>query len=52
MSSSDKNIIETSGNSPQIPRDIAIGDFVVAKFKLEDLVDSPRSQVYFSWKKE
>jgi len=88
--SSPKNITETSGNKPQIPNDLQIGDFVVARFKEsswvdflpwedwhhvgmiselepygrsydykagpmvtpEDLADSPRSRVYFTWKKE
>lgn len=31
--SSPKNIIKTSGNNSQIPNDVKIGDFVVAKFK-------------------
>ncbi|OGF37812.1 hypothetical protein A2482_03775 [Candidatus Falkowbacteria bacterium RIFOXYC2_FULL_48_21] len=31
--SSPKNIIETSGNSFQIPNEVKIGDFVVARFK-------------------
>lgn len=31
--SSPKNIIETCGNNPQVPNNIEIGDFVVAKFK-------------------
>lgn len=31
--SSPESIIETSGNIPQIPKDIKIGDFVVAKFR-------------------
>jgi len=31
--SSSKNIIETSGDKPQIPNDVKVGDFVTAKFK-------------------
>lgn len=31
--SSSENIIKTSGNIPQIPKDVKIGDFVVAKFR-------------------
>lgn len=31
--SSLENIIKTSGNIPQIPKDVKIGDFVVAKFR-------------------
>lgn len=56
--SSPKNITETSGKKPQIPDNIQISNFVVARFKAgpmvtpEDLVDSLRSRIYFTWKKE
>jgi len=41
--SSPKNITETSGKKPQIPDDIKIGDFVVARFKSSSWAD------YFPW---
>lgn len=37
--SSPKNITETTGKTPQIPNDVQIGDFVVARFKNSSWAD-------------
>ncbi|MEK7523719.1 MAG: hypothetical protein AAB588_01685 [Patescibacteria group bacterium] len=37
--SSPKNATETSGKRPQVPTDIQIGDFVVARFKSSSWAD-------------